>query len=280
MNNTNFRNDESNSIGILHYLKSRISDNATRNIEQEQPKAIQVNINELTFDDIDAYLAQYKWKTGEGRARHTEAVQWLKDFTKFNEGRLSPLEAIEILKNISNDDDEVRIWKVNPAETMYYKTLEWKLSKGKVSVGDLDEALGSIDPGMFRHPENCVGYETKVDEKDKEDPWEFNVSLADIVRNHEYINTIATRGVDSRKWESLAVSYLTSIAKELDCDLNKAMNLMDYVGYWAIPNRYKIKNSEKLKNYFLQATETQLAIWDVAKLLIDRTEETHAALAD
>jgi len=190
------------------------------------------------------------------------------------------LEAIEILKNISNDDDEVRIWKINPAKTMYYKTLEWKLSKGKVTVGDLDEALGSIDPGMFRHPENCVGYETKVDEKDKEDPWEFNVSLADIVRNHEYINTIATRGVDRRKWESLAVSYLTSIAKELDCDLNEAMNLMDYVGYWAIPNRYKIKNSEKLKNYFLQATETQLAIWDVAKLLIDRTEETHAALAD
>ncbi|WP_139975197.1 hypothetical protein [Ochrobactrum sp. CGA5] len=146
MNNTNFRNDESNSIGILHYLKSRISDNATR------------------------------------------------------------------------------------------------------------------------------GYETKVDENDEEDPWEFNVSLADIVRNHEYINTIATRGVDSRKWESLAVDYVVTITKELDCDLNKAMSLMDYVGYWAIPNRYKIKNSDKLKTYFLLATETQLAIWDAAKLLIDRTE--------
>lgn len=95
--------------------------------------------NKLTFDDIDAYLAQYKWKTGEGLKRNAEAVQWLKDFVKSTRVKLTPFAAIAILKKMRDVDPKVWV-----ALEVYEQTQEWLLTKEIATVWDLDRYVESI----------------------------------------------------------------------------------------------------------------------------------------
>lgn len=93
----------------------------------------------LSFFDIDAYLAQYGWKTGEGRSHHLIAVIWLKEFVALAGGKLMPWEAIEILRKIEGVDKG----KLYAVEEIVRKTMEWKRT-ASLSLKDVNDYIEAM----------------------------------------------------------------------------------------------------------------------------------------
>lgn len=120
--------------------------------------------------------------------------------------------------------------------------------------------------------------ETGVTDDNNEGNYDFDVTLDDVKRNYHYASSVSGRNPDDVKWEGLAFTYLTKIARDLDRDLDETMDVIASEGYWSLPSEHKAKKSDALKEYFLESPDTQGNILDTLHALIERTEEAHLAL--
>nr|WP_313011715.1 hypothetical protein [Brucella intermedia] len=109
------------------------------NKEKHERYIHELKSSNLSFVDIDAYLAQYKWKTGEGESHYLIAVSWLKEFVALTGGKLMPWEAIEILRMI----DGVDKGKLCAVGEIVRRTMEWKRT-ARLSLKDVNDYIEAL----------------------------------------------------------------------------------------------------------------------------------------